>query len=67
MFYSTGEPASITGRFVPDLGEATYAQMIRLDDEIIADRNQHFVVVDVVAFGEEDESPFVGMLRVEAA
>jgi hypothetical protein len=28
---------------------------------------QHFRVVDVVIFDEEDESPFVGLLQVEAA
>jgi hypothetical protein len=50
-----------------DLGEATYAQMIRPDEEIIAGNNQRFRVVDVVPFEEEDESPFVGLLEVEAA
>jgi hypothetical protein len=50
-----------------DLGEATYAQMIHPDEEIIAGDNQRFRVVAVVPFEEEDESPFVGMLRVEAA
>jgi len=32
-------------------------------EEIIADKNQHFRV----AFDKEDESPFVGLLMVEAA
>jgi hypothetical protein len=41
-----------------DLGEATYAQMIHPDDEI------HLGVVPIE---EGDESPFVGLLRVEAA
>jgi hypothetical protein len=50
-----------------DLGEATYAQMIHVGEEIIADKNQRFRVIDVVPFEEEDESPFVGLLRVEAA
>ena len=50
-----------------DLGEATYAQMIHADEEIIAGSNQRFRVVDVVPFDEEDESLFVGRLRVEAA
>jgi hypothetical protein len=49
-----------------DLGEATYAQLIKPGAEIIAGSNEHFRVVDVVAFEEEDESPFVGMLQVEA-
>jgi hypothetical protein len=49
-----------------DLGEATYAQMIHPDEEIIAGNNQHFRVV-AVPFDEEDESPFAGLLQVEAA
>ena len=50
-----------------DLGEATYAMMIKPGEEIIAGGNQRFCVVDVVPFDEEDESPFVGLLQVEAA
>jgi hypothetical protein len=50
-----------------DLGEASYAQQIFVDEEIIAGRNQHYRVVDLVPFDEEDESPFVGLLQVEAA
>jgi hypothetical protein len=50
-----------------DLGEATYAQMIHADEETIAGNNEHFRVLDVVPFEEEDESPFVGLLRVEVA
>jgi hypothetical protein len=50
-----------------DLWEATYAQMIHVGEEIIADKNQRFRVLDVVPFEEEDESPFVGLLQVEAA
>jgi hypothetical protein len=49
-----------------DLGEATYAQMIHVGEEIIAADNQRFRVLDVVPFEEEDESPFVGLLQVEA-
>ncbi len=41
--------------------------MIRPDQEIIAGSNQRFLVLAVVSFEEEDESPFVGLLRVEAA
>jgi hypothetical protein len=50
-----------------DLGEATYAQMIHVGEEIIADKNQRFrvVAVAVVVFEGEDESPFVGLLQVE--
>jgi hypothetical protein len=50
-----------------DLGEATYAMMIHAGEETIADKSQHSRVVDVVPFKEEDESPFVGLLQVEAA
>jgi hypothetical protein len=50
-----------------DLGEATYAQMIKPGEEIIAGSDQRFRVVDVVPFDEEDESPFMGLLQVEAA
>jgi hypothetical protein len=56
-----------------DIGEATYAQMIHPGEEIIANSNQRFrvldvvPVVDVVRFEEDDESPFVGLLQVEAA
>ena len=50
-----------------DAGEATYSVMIKPGEEIIAGKNEHFRVVDVVAFGEEDGSPFVGLLQVEAA
>jgi hypothetical protein len=41
--------------------------MILPGEEIIAGSNEHFRVVDVVPFDEEDQSPFVGLLRVEAA
>ena len=41
--------------------------MIQPGEEIIAGKNEHFRVVDVVPFAEEDESPFVGLLQVEAA
>ena len=50
-----------------DAGEATYAQMIKPGEEIIAGSNERFRVLDVVPFEEEDESPFVGLLQVEAA
>jgi hypothetical protein len=49
-----------------DLGQVTYAMMIHVGEEIIADKNQHFRVLDVVPFDEEDESAFVGLLKVEA-
>jgi hypothetical protein len=48
-----------------DAGEATYAQMIHIGDEIHLGAGQRFRVVDVVEF--DDESAFVGVLQVEAA
>jgi hypothetical protein len=50
-----------------DAGEATYAQMIHPGDEIHLGAGQRFRVLDVVLLDEEAESPFVGLLRVEAA
>jgi hypothetical protein len=50
-----------------DAGKATYAQMIQPGDEVHVGAGQRFRVVDVVPFEEEDESPFVGLLRVVAA
>jgi hypothetical protein len=40
---------------------------LRPDEETIAGNNQRFSVLLVVQFDEEDESPFVGVLQVEAA
>jgi hypothetical protein len=45
-----------------DLGEATYAMMIKPGEEIIAGSNERFRVLDVVPFDEDGESPFVGLL-----
>jgi hypothetical protein len=50
-----------------DLGEATYAMMIKPGEEILLGAGRRFRVVSVVPFEEEDESPFVGLLQVEAA
>ena len=50
-----------------DLGEATYAMIVKPGEEILLGAGQRFRVVDVVPFDEEDESPFVGLLQVEAA
>jgi hypothetical protein len=36
------------------------------DEEIIAGNNQRFRVLHVGPFDEEDDSPFVGLLQVEA-
>lgn len=49
-----------------DLGEAAYAMQTRPGEEIIGASAQRFRVVDLVEF-EEEESPFVGLLQVEAA
>jgi hypothetical protein len=50
-----------------DLGEATYAMMIKPGEEIHLGPGRRFRVVAVVPFEEEDESPFVGLRKVEAA
>ena len=50
-----------------DLGDATFAQMIYPGEEIHANGGERLRVVDVVPFEEEDESPFGGLLQVEAA
>jgi hypothetical protein len=49
-----------------DAGEATYAQMVHLGDEIHLNGGERFRVVDVVLIEEED-SPLVGLLQVETA
>jgi hypothetical protein len=41
--------------------------MIRPGDEMHLGAGQRFRVVEVVPFEDEDESPFVGLLQVEAA
>jgi hypothetical protein len=41
--------------------------MIKPGEEIHGAGGQRLRVLDVVVFGEEDESPFVGLLQVEAA
>jgi len=41
--------------------------VINPGEEIHLDAGQRFRVLDVVPFDEEDESPFVGLLQVEAA
>jgi len=50
-----------------DAGEATYAVMVKPGEEILVGNGRRFRVLDVVPFEEEDESPFVGLLQVEAA
>ena len=41
--------------------------MIRPDEEIHLGAGQRFRILDVVPFEEEEKSPFVGLLKVEAA
>jgi hypothetical protein len=56
--------------YTPDgdeLGESTYAVMIRAGEEIFVGNGRRLLVLDVVPFEEEDESPLVGLLQVEAA
>ena len=50
-----------------DLGEATYAMMIKPGEEIHGDSGQRLRVLVVVPFDEKDESPFVGLVQVEVA
>jgi hypothetical protein len=45
-----------------DLGEATYAVMIKPGEEIHGSGGERLRVVAVVPFEEEDESPFVGLV-----
>ena len=49
-----------------DLGEATYALMIKPGEEILLGAGKRFRLLDVVPFEDDDESPFVGLLQVEA-
>jgi hypothetical protein len=49
-----------------DAGEATYAVMVKPGEAILVGNGRRFRVLDVVPFDEEDESPFVGLLQVEA-
>jgi len=50
-----------------DIGEDTYPEMIKIGELLFFGGGRRFRVIDVVPFAEEDESPFVGMLKVEAA
>ena len=49
-----------------DLGEATYAMMIRPGEEVHLAGGERFRVVDVAPLAEEYDSPFVGLLKIEA-
>jgi hypothetical protein len=64
-----GGECSGTGSIQPtgdDLGEATYAVMIQPGEGILLGAGKRFRLLDVVPFEDEDESPFVGLLQVEA-
>jgi hypothetical protein len=50
-----------------DVGEATYPSIVKIGEELFFGGGRRFRVLDIVPFGEEDESPFVGLLHVEAA
>ena len=50
-----------------DAGEATYAVMIKPGEDIFVGNGRRLGVLDVVPFEDQDESPFVAMLKVEAA
>ena len=41
--------------------------MVKVGEEPFSGGGRRFRVVDVVTFGGDDESRFVGMLKVEAA
>jgi hypothetical protein len=49
------------------VGEATYLDRVKVGEELFFGGGRRFRVLDVVVFDEEDESPFVGLLQVEAA
>jgi hypothetical protein len=49
-----------------DLGDATYAMMIQPGEEIIVGNGRRFRVLDLIPVENED-SPYVGLLMVEAA
>jgi hypothetical protein len=50
-----------------DVGEATYPSLVKVGELLFFGGGRRFRVVDVVPFGDDDDSRFVGMLKVEAA
>jgi hypothetical protein len=50
-----------------DAGEAHYAFLVKPGETIVTGSGRKLRVIDVVPFTDEDESPFVAMLRVEVA
>lgn len=49
-----------------DAGEATYSVMIRPGEEILVGNGRRYRVLDLVPI-ENEELPFAGLLKVEAA
>jgi hypothetical protein len=41
--------------------------MIKPGEEVLVGNERRLLVLDVVPFDEDDESPFVGLMKVEAA
>ena len=50
-----------------DVGEVTYAVLVRPGEEILGGNGRRFRVLDLVPLEEEDKSPLAGFLQVEAA
>jgi hypothetical protein len=50
-----------------DAGEAHYAFLVKPGETIVTGNGRKLRVIDVIPFTDEDESPFVAMLRVEVA
>jgi hypothetical protein len=49
-----------------DAGEGTYSVMLKPGEEIFVGNGRRLRVLAAVSFEEQDESPFVGLLQVEA-
>lgn len=49
-----------------DVGQATYPQIIKAGELLFFGGGRKFRVLAVVPISEEDESPFLGLLQVEA-
>jgi len=49
-----------------NVGEATYPSRVKIGEELFFGGGRKFRVLDVVIYDEEDDSPFVGLLQLEA-
>lgn len=49
-----------------DVGQATYPSMVKVGEELFFGGGRKFRVVDLVPIEDED-SPFIALLQVEAA